>query len=103
VLLSVPGSHLVDCLDSLLCLWFFHRVIESGGNLLPFVRMQSVAGSLRSQPSGVDGGAVVTPATRYRIANPSSRQKVLEIAKREAMATSDLGHSILTVRLQVGD
>jgi hypothetical protein len=39
VLLSVPGSHLVDCLDSLLCLWFFHRVIESGGNLLPFVRI----------------------------------------------------------------
>jgi hypothetical protein len=23
---SPPGSHLVDCLDSLLCLWFFHRV-----------------------------------------------------------------------------
>ncbi len=38
-----------------------------------WLRMQSVAGSLRSQPSGVDGGAVVTPAIRYRIANPFSR------------------------------
>src|ERR671926_844031 len=38
-----------------------------------WLRMQSVAGSLRSQPFGVDGGAVVTPATRYRIANPLSR------------------------------
>ena len=32
--------------------------------------MQSVAGSLRSQSSGASGGAVVTPAIRYCIANP---------------------------------
>ena len=32
--------------------------------------MQSVAGSLRNWPSGVSGGDVVTPAIRYRIANP---------------------------------
>src|SRR5918911_4232092 len=38
-----------------------------------WLRMQRVAGSLRSQPSGADGGAVVTPAIRYRIANPFSR------------------------------
>jgi hypothetical protein len=48
VLLSVPGSHLVDRLDSLLCLWFFHRVIESGGNLLPF-------GSLSKGPAQAVG------------------------------------------------
>jgi hypothetical protein len=53
VLLSVPGSHLVDCLDSLLCLWFFHRVIESGGNLLPF------AGPLGSL--GVENGGYDSP------------------------------------------
>ena len=32
--------------------------------------MQSVAGSHRSQSSGIDGGAGVTPATCNRIANP---------------------------------
>ena len=35
--------------------------------------MQRVAGSLRSQPSGVDGGKSVTPAICNRIANPLSR------------------------------
>ena len=35
--------------------------------------MQRVAGSLRSQPSGVDGGKSVTPAIYNRIANPLSR------------------------------
>jgi hypothetical protein len=34
-----------------------------------WLRMQSVAGSLRSQSSGVDGGAIVTPAICYCIAN----------------------------------
>ena len=47
MLLSVPGSHLVDCLDSLLCLWFFHRVIESGGNLLPFGTLTKWSDSAR--------------------------------------------------------
>lgn len=32
--------------------------------------MQRVAGSLRSQSFGIDGGSVVTPAIRYRTANP---------------------------------
>ena len=40
-----------------------------------WLRMQSVAGSLRSQSSGADGGAVVTPAIRYRIANSFSREQ----------------------------
>ena len=47
MLLSVLGSHLVDCLDSLLCLWFFHRVIESGGNLLPFGTLTKWSDSAR--------------------------------------------------------
>ena len=35
--------------------------------------MQRVAGSLRNQISGSDGGDVVTPAIHYRIANLSNR------------------------------
>src|SRR5215212_2423137 len=38
-----------------------------------WLRMQSVVGSLRRQPSGVDGGAGVTPTICYRIANPFLR------------------------------
>src|SRR4026207_502399 len=38
-----------------------------------WLRMQRVAGSLRSQSSGIDGGNVVTPAICYRTANPFSR------------------------------
>src|ERR671922_2929450 len=38
-----------------------------------WLRMQSVAGSLRSLLSGAGGGADVTPAIRYRIANSFSR------------------------------
>ena len=38
-----------------------------------WLRMQRVAGSLRSQSSGIDGGNVVTPAIRYRTANPFLR------------------------------
>ena len=38
-----------------------------------WLRMQSVAGSRRNLLSGAGGGADVTPAIRYRIANSFSR------------------------------